>query len=1173
MACKTMTMKHINNTKLRFAFLFCVALATRTAHAQNSVGIGTANPSPKAVLDLQSGSQGFLMPRISTAQRIAINPTAGDDGLLLYDNTLHTFLYWNGSGSAWQPLGAGGAAARGVWQAGAGVPDNSSGQEGDFYLDTATKELYRKNASGVYNSIAVFGEQFWQSVGPTKTHTSRNVGIGMSNPVRALEVVGGIVSSHLAGGGFRLLLTDNTGEISALGAVSQPGFLRNDGLGNLSWQNLGTLEYNAGLGIAIDNTNRIISNTGDQNADDDILVGSAAGGDLEGTYPDPAIKTNAVTTAKIADAAVTTDKIADGSVNAGKITPGPPNTQLTTDNSGTVTWVASGTAPLQTGEIAVGAGGGVSNNVVPYQDIELQVDGRTIVRQLQGNPVDAQYPSAGQTLTWNGTFWVAQDLPPAAAPVLEAGKIFIGDASNAPTAQTLSQDMALAADGSATVQGLQGRPVGAAAPTASQVLTWNGASSQWEAQNPASALPAAASANQVLTWDGSAWVAANVPAQVLDNGHIWVGDGSNAPAAKEMRDLATNLANEIIVSGLQKNPIDNAVLTSSDADKVLTWNGSEWTAQPLPVVAAAALDNGKVFIGDASGVATGQVVSRDVTIANTGEATVTGLYGKDLAANTGTIGTADAGKILTWNGSAWEAQNSPAVTAMPGGLNNGDLLRYDEIANAWVRMGRGSSNQVLTSTATDIQWQTPAAAADPWTETTSTVTLTNAAKNVGIGVANPTEKLQVAGKMEAEVVGASNFLTFGTYGTSTANAGTLRWNGSNYVGRNATQDLVFLATPTFGTAGQILTSTGTGAQWQTPASAGASIWQETASEVKLLDGTKKVGIGVTLSSPLSYQLEVDGITRTNGLYANYARLFGPLPGAPSIPGTMSFDATSGKFIGYESTQNRTFITVPTAATPTDGQVPTFDGPTSNVVWRSPATGGTLSNGTANNQVPLWNTTLTAWVPTSSLDATTNGSGQIINIGLQGKPLASALQTINSTTDVNKVLTWNGTAWVAQTPLASITPTLALESQTYTIEQTRYYSIDPTDFVCLDDKKLVYGSDGEWVQPDDEATIAAPVHLPAGAVVTSVDFIYLDNQPGSGNDMDFSVLSTANGSAATIIGVASSTGAVNSARTTSIPSLSHTVSADRSYKVAVGMKDHPTHRLYRVKVTYTVTKPD
>lgn len=50
----------------------------------------------------------------------------------------------------------------------------------------------------------------------------------------------------------------------------------------------GETRYEAGAGISIDNL--VISNTGDTDAGDDITVGSVAGGDLAGAYPDPTVK-------------------------------------------------------------------------------------------------------------------------------------------------------------------------------------------------------------------------------------------------------------------------------------------------------------------------------------------------------------------------------------------------------------------------------------------------------------------------------------------------------------------------------------------------------------------------------------------------------------------------------------------------------------------------------------------------------------------------------------------------------------------------------------------------------------------------------------------------------------------------------------------------------------------
>ncbi len=67
--------------------------------AQSNVGIGTLSPDPSSVLELNTSDKGFLAPRLTTAQRLAIASPAR--GLLVYDTDVPCFFYYE---SGWQSL-------------------------------------------------------------------------------------------------------------------------------------------------------------------------------------------------------------------------------------------------------------------------------------------------------------------------------------------------------------------------------------------------------------------------------------------------------------------------------------------------------------------------------------------------------------------------------------------------------------------------------------------------------------------------------------------------------------------------------------------------------------------------------------------------------------------------------------------------------------------------------------------------------------------------------------------------------------------------------------------------------------------------------------------------------------------------------------------------------------
>ena len=73
------------------------------AHAQVGIGVSTANIAPSAQLEVASTSKGFLPPRLTTAQRIAISNPA--TGLLVFRTDAPVGLYFY-NGTAWVLTGA-----------------------------------------------------------------------------------------------------------------------------------------------------------------------------------------------------------------------------------------------------------------------------------------------------------------------------------------------------------------------------------------------------------------------------------------------------------------------------------------------------------------------------------------------------------------------------------------------------------------------------------------------------------------------------------------------------------------------------------------------------------------------------------------------------------------------------------------------------------------------------------------------------------------------------------------------------------------------------------------------------------------------------------------------------------------------------------------------------------
>lgn len=97
-------------TRKWLTFLFC-ALVYQTIAQNKSLGVGTTTPNSNAALHVESptNNQGFIMPRLTTAQRTSITPlTTTDKGLMVYDTDVEAIMIWDGTAWVTSTQGASG---------------------------------------------------------------------------------------------------------------------------------------------------------------------------------------------------------------------------------------------------------------------------------------------------------------------------------------------------------------------------------------------------------------------------------------------------------------------------------------------------------------------------------------------------------------------------------------------------------------------------------------------------------------------------------------------------------------------------------------------------------------------------------------------------------------------------------------------------------------------------------------------------------------------------------------------------------------------------------------------------------------------------------------------------------------------------------------------------------
>ena len=151
---KQTVLKHISYMRKSYIlFLSFFFGGLSTILAQNNVGIGTATPAASAILDLTDTQRGLLIPRVTSAQRIAIAAPA--NGLMVYDITVNCVYYYS-SVSGWQSLcqqgGSGGTGATGP-----SGNDGATGSTGVAGLAGPTGDTGPTGIAGVAGATGVTG--------------------------------------------------------------------------------------------------------------------------------------------------------------------------------------------------------------------------------------------------------------------------------------------------------------------------------------------------------------------------------------------------------------------------------------------------------------------------------------------------------------------------------------------------------------------------------------------------------------------------------------------------------------------------------------------------------------------------------------------------------------------------------------------------------------------------------------------------------------------------------------------------------------------------------------------------------------------------------------------------------------------------------------------------------
>jgi hypothetical protein len=952
-------------------FCFGILLLPFSLLAQN-VGINGSGNSPDscAMLDISSQSSGLLIPRMSKIQKLSINKPA--NGLLVYQ-TDDTTGIWYYDVSVWKPLyftdlqiNTGTGLTGGPLNGQGTISISNTGVIPGMYGNSRELPLIRVNAQGQITDI-------------------NSVSINELD-----SVVGNEISDTISGG-----FLDKSG----LGTVADPyrlGLRNGNGAGQFlfwngsSWQ---TLKLQDGGGIAI--SGNIISNTGDRDSSNDIIIGSSAGGDLGGSYPHPsvtglqgrsissALPTNKQVLSWNGTQWIPADPVAEkDSVLGNEISDTIAGGFLNRSGNGTsANPYRVGLKPGSiTGQVLTWDGskwitqkpsGFSEKDSVLGNEISDTISGGFLNRSGSGTAVDPYKVGlkpgnvTGQVLTWDGAKWVSQT---QAAFPLEKDSVTGNEISD-----TLNARGILIRTGNGTAA--DPYKIGAAAGTAQgQVFTWDG--NKWTGQSPAAfplekdsvsgneisdtinargllvrsgmgtsadpykiGVSAGISVGHFLTWDGNKWVS-QAAGTFLEKDSVLGNEISDTIAGGFLNRTG---------NGTTANPYKVGLKAGNTIGEVLTWNGSKWITQAPAVFTEKDSVTGNEI--------TDTTNARGFLI-KSGMGTTGNPY--KIGVNPGNT----SGDVLTWDGNKWIGQAAGTFLEKDSVLGN---EISDTIAGGFLnRTGNGTAGNPYkvglkagTTVGEIITW--------------------DGSKWINKIPATFIEKDSVTGNEISDTSNARGFLIRSGMGTSTdpykigVNSGNssgdvLTWNGSRWISQAAgtflEKDSVLGNEISDTIAGGFLNRTGNGTAGN-PYKVGLKAGT-TVGEIITWDGSKWIS-----KIPTSF-IEKDSVTGNEISDTSNARGFLIRSGTGTTADPYKIGVNSGS---------------------SSGDVLTWDGSR----WISQAAGTFLEKDS---------------VLGNEITDTTNARGFLVKSGMgtTGNPYKIGVNSGNSSGDV---LTWDGNKWISQ----------------------------------------------------------------------------------------------------------------------------------------------------------------